>query len=109
MATGGDAASVDDLLKRPAPSKPGKTLADVKDDMFNRIREVFNIGRFARLAGGTGGYSHHIWGVIEDNSEVRDNTTFGVLALTLHATSYDWRFTPIAGTTFTESGTTYCH
>jgi elongation factor Ts len=59
LATGGDAASADELLARPSPSKPGKTLKDVKDDMFNRIREVFNVGRFARVAGGTGGYSHN--------------------------------------------------
>lgn len=58
LATG-DTASADELLSRPAASKPGKTLKDVKDDMFNRIREVFNVGRFARLAGGTGGYSHN--------------------------------------------------
>ena len=45
---------------RPAfPSKPGMTLRQVKDDMFNRIREVFNVGRFARIDGGTGGYSHN--------------------------------------------------
>jgi elongation factor Ts len=59
LATGGDAASVDDLLARPAPSKPGHTLKDVKDDMFNRIREVFNVGRFARVDGPSGGYSHN--------------------------------------------------
>jgi len=60
LATGGEAKSADELLARPAPSKPGKTLKDVKDDMFNRIREVFNIGRFARLEGSTGGYSHNL-------------------------------------------------
>lgn len=59
LATGGEASSADDLLSRPAPSKPGKTLKDVKDDMFNRIREVFNVGRFARFEGATGGYSHN--------------------------------------------------
>ncbi len=59
LATGGEAASADELLARPAPSKKGMTLKDVKDDMFNRIREVFNVGRFARLEGGSGGYSHN--------------------------------------------------
>lgn len=52
-------ATVDDLLNQPSPSKPGKTLKDVKDDMFNRIREVFNIGRMKRIEGATGGYSHN--------------------------------------------------
>ena len=27
--------------------------------MFNRIREVFNVGRLARIDGATGGYSHN--------------------------------------------------
>ncbi|MGH9035635.1 MAG: DUF7594 domain-containing protein, partial [Acidimicrobiia bacterium] len=34
---------------------------------------------------------------------------FGVTKLTLHADSYDWQFVPIAGQTFTDSGTTACH
>jgi calcineurin-like phosphoesterase family protein len=42
-------------------------------------------------------------------SEVAQNDTFGVLFLTLHPTSYDWRFVPEAGRTFTDAGTTACH
>jgi hypothetical protein len=43
------------------------------------------------------------------NSEVRQNHTFGVLKLTLHPGSYDWRFVPEAGKTFTDSGSQSCH
>ncbi len=42
-------------------------------------------------------------------AEVRNSGTFGVLELTLHDTSYDWRFVPEAGKTFTDSGTQVCH
>jgi hypothetical protein len=42
------------------------------------------------------------------NSEVRDDNTHGVLKLTLHPTGYDWAFVPIAGQTFTDSGSTNC-
>lgn len=42
------------------------------------------------------------------NSEVRNNTTHGVLKFTLHPTSYDWEFIPIAGQTFTDSGSESC-
>ena len=35
--------------------------------------------------------------------------TYGVLKLTLHATTYDWTFLPIAGTTYTDSGTGSVH
>ena len=42
------------------------------------------------------------------NSEVF-SSTFGVLKLTLHADSYDWQFIPIAGESFTDSGTDTPH
>jgi hypothetical protein len=43
------------------------------------------------------------------NSEVRNGTTYGVLKLTLHSTSYDFQFIPIAGQSFTDTGTGSCH
>ena len=43
------------------------------------------------------------------NLEVRNNTTVGVLKLTLHSNSYDWKFIPAAGGTFTDSGSGNCH
>ena len=57
---------------------------------------------------GTGGATLYPFTTIRANSEVRNNTAHGVLKLTLHATSYDWEFVPIAGQTFTDSGTTNC-
>jgi len=59
LATGPGAKTADELLDQPSPSQPGKTLRQVKDDMFNRIREVFNVGRMTRLDGTCGGYSHN--------------------------------------------------
>ena len=57
---------------------------------------------------GTGGRGLYAFGTPIANSEVRNNTTFGVLRLTLHASSYDWQFMPVAGSTFTDAGTTSC-
>ncbi len=57
---------------------------------------------------GTGGKSHYGFGTPIANSMVRDSSTFGVLKLTLHPTSYDWQFVPEAGGTFTDSGTANC-
>ena len=54
---------------------------------------------------GTGGKELRSFGTIKARSLVRNATTFGVLKLTLHATSYDWRFVPQAGKTFTDSAT----
>jgi hypothetical protein len=62
-----------------------------------------------QITAGTGGRGHYTFGNIVANSEVRDNTSFGVLKLTLNASSYDWRFLPVAGGTFTDSGSTPCH
>jgi len=57
---------------------------------------------------GTGGAGLYSFSTIQPNSEVRNNTTYGVLKLTLHATSYDWQFVPIAGQTFTDVGSGNC-
>jgi chitodextrinase len=59
---------------------------------------------------GTGGNNHTSIATVAANSEVRDTTTFGVLKVTLHPTSYDWQFVPAPGSgAFTDSGTTACH
>jgi hypothetical protein len=58
---------------------------------------------------GTGGRSHYGFTTPKANSQVRNADTFGVLKMTLHPSSYDWQFVPIAGQTFTDSGTTTCH
>jgi hypothetical protein len=57
---------------------------------------------------GTGGKSHRPFIVPVPNSEVRDADTFGVLKLTLHATSYNWEFIPEAGKSFADSGSGVC-
>ena len=58
---------------------------------------------------GTGGSDHTTFVTTAANSQVRDSTTYGILKLTLHPGSYDWKFVPEAGKTFTDSGTTACH
>jgi hypothetical protein len=58
---------------------------------------------------GTGGAFFTGLGTRHANSQASQNTTFGVLALTLHSSSYDWRFQPEAGKTYTDSGSTPCH
>ena len=57
---------------------------------------------------GTGGVSHYTSGSAIANSQVQNDSTFGVLKLTLHSGSYDWRFVPVAGGTFTDSGSNTC-
>ena len=58
---------------------------------------------------GTGGASLSSFDAgVAANSEVRDDSTHGVLKLTLRPTGYDWEFVPVAGTTFTDSGSANC-
>ncbi|MFN7732427.1 MAG: translation elongation factor Ts [Pirellula sp.] len=54
-----DVKTVEDLRKQPSPSKPGVTVGEQFDELFNRIREKFEIGRMIRLEGGSSGYSHN--------------------------------------------------
>jgi hypothetical protein len=57
---------------------------------------------------GTGGRGLYSFSTVRPNSEVRDNTTWGVLKLTLHPASYEWEFVPVAGQTFTDMGSANC-
>jgi type V secretory pathway adhesin AidA len=57
---------------------------------------------------GTGGESLSAFKSTADNSEVGNASTYGVLKLTLHPTGYDWEFVPVAGQSFTDSGSDSC-
>jgi 3',5'-cyclic AMP phosphodiesterase CpdA len=57
---------------------------------------------------GTGGASLYDRLRPQPNAEVWENHTFGVLQLTLKANGYDWRFVPIDGESFSDSGSSGC-
>ena len=84
----------DHIYERFAPQDP----AGQRDDARG-IREFIV---------GTGGANHTALAAVAANSEVRDISTYGVLELTLHPNSYEWRFVPEAGQSFTDSGTGTC-
>ena len=58
---------------------------------------------------GTGGASLTPMFFAKSTTEIRDNTTHGVLKLNLHAKSYDWEFLPVEGQSFTDKGQGNCH
>jgi elongation factor Ts len=58
LATGPGADNADELLSQPSPTAPGSTLREQKDALFNRIREVFNVGRICRIDGPCAAYLH---------------------------------------------------
>ena len=85
----------DHTYERFAPQTPTGTL-----DAARGIRE-FVVG-----VGGAGFYQFPL---IRANSEVRNNTTHGVIKLTLRPDRYDWEFVPVAGGAFRDSGSGRCH
>ena len=96
LATGPGAETADELLDQASPSKEGMTLRQQKDDLFNRIREVFNVGRFHRVESATGGYSHNagtVSGVLlaveGGNDEVSKDVSMHIAAMRPAALSVD--------------------
>jgi len=74
--------------------------ADGQLDTAHGVREIIV---------GTGGAKFSGVGTPVANSEVRNASTWGVLKLTLHPSSFDWRFIPVAGASFSDSGTDQVH
>ena len=58
---------------------------------------------------GTGGAEFYGFGTIKPNSQVRNANAYGIIKLTLRPGSYEWQFVPVAGSTFTDSGSSSCH
>ena len=59
LALGPGAKSPAELLAQKSHAHPDKTLAEIKDDLFNRMREVFELARICRIDAPCGGYAHH--------------------------------------------------
>ena len=95
-AGGADAlmSANDHLYERFAPQSPSATADPAR-----------GVTQFVVGAGGKGLYN---WGSIQPNSAYRNNTTFGILSLTLHNGSYDWAYVGVDGATL-DSGTANCH
>jgi hypothetical protein len=71
---------------------------------------VANPDGIRQITAGTGGKSRHgLARTAPRNAEARSASGYGVLELTLHADSYDWRFRSEAGKTFTDAGSYPCH
>ena len=59
LALGSGASSPEELLVQKSQAHPDKTLGEIKDDLFNRMREVFELSRICRIDAPCGGYAHH--------------------------------------------------
>jgi hypothetical protein len=85
----------DHLYERFAPQDP-----EGNPDPERGIRQ-FTVG--------TGGAELYEFTTILPTSEVRNNDTHGVLKVTLGEGGYSWEFVPVAGGSFTDSGSGSCH
>jgi len=85
----------DHTYERFAPQTP-----DGQVDATRGIRE---------FVVGTGGASLYQFDHPAANSQMQNNTTHGVLKLTLYGDRYDWRFIPVAGSSFVDAGAGTCH
>ncbi len=65
-------------------------------------------GGIVQFVAGTGGSGSVRYAGRRAGSVVRDGATLGVLRLTLRPDGYDWRFLPVAGAHFTDSGRAAC-
>jgi protocatechuate 3,4-dioxygenase beta subunit len=83
------------FYERLAPMKP-----DGSADPVNGIRTII-----AGMGGIGGGSVTNLF----PRHEVGNGDTRGVLKLYLYDDSYAWKFLPVAGKTFTDSGSTACH
>lgn len=83
------------FYERLKPMKP-----DGSYDPTNGITEI--IAGSGGIGGGseTNLFPTHVTG---------DGSTFGVLKLWLYEDSFAWKFVPVAGKTYTDSGSTACH
>jgi exopolysaccharide biosynthesis protein len=81
--------------ERFAPQKPDGTL-----DTATGIRE---------FVVGTGGAGLYSLTTLKANSEVFKTGVHGIIKFTLLDGSYTWKFVPVAGSTWTDSGTGTCH
>ncbi|MFM8284433.1 MAG: translation elongation factor Ts [Planctomycetaceae bacterium] len=59
LALGPGAKTAAELLAQKSHAHPDRTLGELKDDLFNRMREVFDLSRICRIDAPCGGYAHH--------------------------------------------------
>ncbi|MEX0677067.1 MAG: translation elongation factor Ts [Pirellulales bacterium] len=86
LATGIGANTADELLDQPAAGSR-KTLRDQMLDVSNRIREVFKVGRIARIDGRSAGYAHHAGRTVGVLVEVEGGNAEAAKDVCLHVAS----------------------
>jgi len=115
FSSGGRAASNSRPLWDQLYAAGAEVVLDGHDHIYERFAPQTPTGAADSARGirefivGTGGQNHTSIASVAANSQIRNASTYGVLRLTLHPTSYDWKFLPEKGASFTDSGSQACH
>jgi hypothetical protein len=95
-----------DPLWRAVAAAGADVVLVAHDHDYERFAPIDGIRSFVV---GTGGRSlYEMLRPPEHGSELRSNTSYGLLMLTLRPAGYDWRFVSAPGSTLTDSGTNTC-
>ena len=115
FSSGGHGNNTDmDTIWRDLVASGAEFVVNGHDHDYERFAPMNETGAVAAVNGtrefvvGTGGASLRSFGNVQGSSEVRNNATFGVIKFILTDTGYSWQFMPIAGKTFTDSGSGTC-
>jgi hypothetical protein len=109
----GNATNLDALWKLMYQEKVELALAG-HEHLYERFAPLNGEGQIDLERGvraftvGTGGKSLYSFAKPQPGSEVRNNTSHGVLKLILNENAYEWEFIPVLGNSFTDSGTGSC-
>ena len=86
----------------------GQVLAVLSPPVFTFSARQADPNGPSSLCGRNRGMDRHSFKSIAPDSVTRNDRTYGVLQLTLKDASYDWEFVPVAGWTYTDSGSMKC-
>ncbi len=92
LATGPSSKTAEELWSQPSPSKSGSTLEEQRDELQNKIREVFRLARLERFDAACGGFVHMAKiGVLLEveggNDELAKEVSLHIAAMNPKATS----------------------
>jgi hypothetical protein len=103
-----------DAIWRDLVAAGAEFVVNGHDHNYERFAPMTATGAKASVNGtrefvvGTGGATLRSFGTVKTSSEVRNAGTYGVMKFTLAASGYSWQFVPVAGKTFTDSGSGVC-
>jgi hypothetical protein len=91
----------------------GDLVLNGHDHAYERFAELGrngapSVGGTREIVVGTGGANLYAHTSVKPGSQVRSAEAYGVISVDLNSAGYSWRFHPVSGETFTDSGSGGC-